>query len=141
MSTLHRLIYTSVRTSKCDEAALQDILSSCEKNNPSREVTGILVHSDRRFLQYIEGSKDELLSLFELIKKDDRHAAVNQRDFKPIEKRIFPSWHMGYRDITKSLEFKTEIDEADKKTFEGLINGEIDFSNHGLKVLQLFFSV
>ncbi len=141
MSTLHRLVYTSVRTPKCDEAALQDILASCEKNNPAREVTGILVHSDRRFLQYIEGNKEELLSLFNLIKNDHRHTAVNQRDFQPIEKRIFPSWHMGYRDLTKAVQFKTEISEEHKKTFDALIHGEMDFSNHGLKILQLFFNL
>lgn len=141
MSALHRLVYTSVRTPKCDQAAIENILASCKKNNPSRKVTGILVHSDRRFLQYIEGAKEDLLSLYELIKADDRHTALNQRDFQPIEQRIFPSWHMGYRDLAKEVRYKTDISRADQQVFDDLIHGEIDFSNRGLKVLQLFFSI
>ncbi len=139
MSQLHRLVYTSVRKPNCDDTEIEKILDSCRKNNPGRNITGVLVHSDKRFLQYIEGEKKDLEELFELIKKDDRHAAVNQRNFEPIDKRIFPSWQMGYKDLSSELAFHSDASTEDQKIIKALINDEMDFSNQGLKVLQLFF--
>ncbi len=140
MSSLHRLVYTSFRKSNCDEKEIEKILESCKKNNPQRDITGILLHSDKRFIQYIEGQKDEVLELYNLIKDDDRHTSVNQRNFEPIDKRIFPSWEMGYKDVDK-IEFDTEASNEDQNTFNGLIKDELDFDDNALRILQLFFKM
>ena len=140
MSTLYRLVYTSFRKPACDENEIQNILASCKKNNPGREITGVLLHSDKRFIQYMEGDKEEVLSLYELIKDDPRHTSVNQRDFGPIDERIFPSWEMGFKDVDK-VEFDTETSDSDKATFNGLIKGELDFDDNALRTLQLFFKM
>ena len=80
--------------------------------------------------------------MFNLIGEDDRHASVNQRNFEPISERVFPSWEMGYKDVsTEKLGFDTNINPSDQKAFEGLIKGELDFTNDGMKVLQLFFKM
>ena len=57
MSDLYRLVYTSFRKPKCDDGEIKNILDACKRNNPRRNITGILMHSDSRFIQYIEGSK------------------------------------------------------------------------------------
>ncbi len=129
MNKLYRLVYTSFRKSNCDEKEIQNILESCKKNNPSRNITGILLHSDKRFIQYIEGEKDDVLELYELIKNDSRHTSVNQRDFKQISERIFPSWEMGYKDVD-TIQFQTEAAEVDQKAFNGLINGNLNFDHN-----------
>ncbi len=142
MSDLYRLVYTSFRKPQCDDGEIKNILDSCKRNNPRRNITGILMHSDSRFIQYIEGSKSDVLELFNLIGDDDRHASVNQRNFEPIPKRVFPSWEMGYKDLpTKELEFNTNVSPLDKKSFEELIKGELDFTNDGMRILQLFFKM
>ncbi|WP_436514553.1 BLUF domain-containing protein [Ekhidna sp. To15] len=140
MSSLHRLVYTSFRKPNCDEKEIQNILESCKKNNPQRDITGILLHSDKRFIQYIEGQKDDVLELYNLIKDDDRHTSVNQRNLEPINKRIFPSWEMGYKDVDK-IEFDTEASAQDQKTFNMLIKDELDFDDNALRILQLFFKM
>lgn len=140
MSTLHRLVYTSFRKPNCDEKEIEKILDSCKKNNPQRNITGILLHSDKRFIQYIEGTKDEVLALYELIKDDPRHTSVNQRNFEPIAERIFPSWEMGYKDVDK-IEFNTEASDINQKTFNRLLKGELDFDDNALRILQLFFKM
>ncbi|MEQ9466801.1 MAG: BLUF domain-containing protein [Ekhidna sp.] len=140
MSSLYRLIYTSFRKPECNEHEIQNILASCKKNNPKRDITGILLHSDKRFIQYIEGNKDEVVELYELIKKDSRHTSVNQRNFEAIDDRIFPSWEMGYKDLDM-VQFNTDASVADQKTFNGIIKGELDFDDNALRILQLFFKM
>ena len=142
MSELHRLVYTSFRKPDCDDAEIQKILDSCKKNNPGRNVTGILMHSDKRFIQYIEGEKKDLLELYDLIKEDPRHGGINQRNLEPIKERVFPSWQMGYKDVSKeNLSFNTTISDIDKHHFEGLLDGKIDFSDEGMKLVKLFFKM
>jgi hypothetical protein len=140
MSSLYRLVYTSFRKPNCDEKEIENILDSCKKNNPNRNITGVLLHSDKRFIQYIEGSKDEVQELYELIKDDPRHTSVNQRNFEPIDERIFPSWEMGYKDVDQ-IQFDTEASNINQKAFNRLIKGELDFDDNAMRILQLFFKM
>lgn len=140
MSDLYRLVYTSFRSAECDDMAIQDILTSCKKNNPKREVTGLLLHSDNRFLQYMEGNKAEVEALYTLIQSDPRHSNIQQRNFEPITDRVFPSWEMGYKDVSsKELVLYAELSSEDKQLIQRLIEGEVDFSNDGIRALQLFY--
>lgn len=141
MSHLYRLVYSSVRKPSCDEAEIQKILDACKRKNPGRNVTGILLHSDNRFIQYIEGEKEQVLDLYELIKKDDRHTSVNQRDFAPITERVFPSWEMGYKDMNNKLSFDTNALASHKAKFEELFSSDLNFSNKGVRTLQIFFDI
>ena len=140
MSNLYRLVYTSFRKASCNDDEIASILASCKRNNPGRGVTGILLHSSSRFIQYMEGPKEAVDSLYNLIKKDPRHTSINLRSSEAIPERIFPSWEMGYKDFdTERLELQTGASEEEKAKFEKLINAELDFENDGLRILQLFF--
>ena len=140
MKKLHRLVYTSVRNTTCTDEEIDKIISSCKKNNPHRNITGILMYSKKRFIQYLEGSKDELTELYELIKTDTRHSGVMLRDISTIDERRFPSWHMGYKNVD-SVAYSTDISSVDKKVFEGLMSGEIAYDDMGMRVLQLYFKM
>lgn len=140
MSNLYRLVYTSVRKPECTYEEIQNILDSCKKNNPGDNLTGVLLHSKNRFIQYLEGDKDKVRELFEKVKGDPRHTSVNERDFSPITERIFPSWNMGYKDADQ-LNFHTELSADDRSTLEKLITGQNDFTDRGLTVLKLFFEL
>jgi len=100
MSNLHRLIYTSFRKPECTDKEIENILAACKRNNPGHNITGVLIHSKKRFIQYLEGDGALIESLFEKIKLDPRHAAATLRNYEPISERIFPSWNMGYKDLT-----------------------------------------
>lgn len=139
MGNLYRLVYTSYRKPSCTDEEIKKILDSCKRNNPDSNITGVLIHAERRFIQYLEGGESDLLNLFDLIKEDNRHTSVNRRNFEPISSRVFAGWEMGYTDISKNIGFHTAISESDRKYFESLINGELDFGNEGMKILQLFF--
>ena len=141
MSNLYKLVYTSSRRPHCDEQEIQNILNSCKKNNLGKNITGILLHSDRRFLQYLEGDKDEIMALYECIKQDKRHGGVNLRYYSPIDERIFPSWQMGYKDLDQQLDFHTDVNSSDKAIFRKMIEDQ-DYSEiEGLRVMKLFFEM
>lgn len=136
------MVYTSARKPICTDEEIAKILDSSKKNNPKINLSGLLIHSDKRFLQYIEGSKKDLEELFETIKSDKRHGGVNLRCFEPIEKRVFPSWEMGYKDLSNAdISFHTLATAKDKTTINELIENKIDFSDRGMKVLKLFLEV
>ena len=138
---LFHLIYSSKRLSECDDSEIEKILQSCEKNNPSKEITGILLHSDKHFVQYLEGSMKEITELYDLIKKDDRHERVVMISLGPIKERNFPSWHMGYKDIrSNTLDFNTQINSEEKSIFKSLINGQKQNENLSINVLVKFFN-
>src|SRR5690606_40352089 len=95
---LYQLVYKSVRNSNCDENEIQKILDSCKRNNPSKDITGVLLHTENNFIQYIEGRK-EIIDLYDLIKEDKRHSRVVLLSYGMLKECVFPSWHMGYKNI------------------------------------------
>jgi hypothetical protein len=141
MKNLHQLVYTSVRGTKCDEKEIQNIVDACKRNNPSRDVTGVLLYSDKRFIQYLEGDGDEIRDLYEFIKKDDRHSGVMERAFGPIKERRFPSWHMGHKDVDAELSYHTAISKKDQTIFADMIEGKSDYNDQAMRVLSLFFKM
>lgn len=140
MSNLSCLVYTSFRKPNCDDNEIQNILQACKTNNKPKGITGVLLYSDKRFLQYLEGDENEIKRLYDKIKGDSRHAAVTQRDFKPIQQRLFPSWEMAHKEYSdENLAYNTSYSPEHKQLLEKLMNDSLDFKNEGIKVLQLFF--
>jgi hypothetical protein len=141
MNNLHQLVYTSVRSAKCDDQEIEKIVNACKRNNPGRDVTGVLMYSDKRFIQYLEGDASEIRELYEFIKKDPRHSGVMERAFGPIKERSFPSWHMGYKDVDAEIKYHTTISNGDRATFSDMIEGKSDYSDQAIRVLNLFFKM
>lgn len=139
MAQLSRLIYSSVRKPNCTDKEINNILESCRKNNPSLNITGVLLHSRDRFMQYLEGESGQIIKLYDHIKLDNRHKNVIMLGYSPISGRIFPSWHMGYKDVD-TLSVQTEISSEDQQVFESLISGQQVQHDHGVEVLQKFFA-
>src|SRR5690606_26764232 len=122
--SLYQLVYTSTRTEKCNDEEIQNILASCKRNNPGQNITGVLLHSDDRFIQYLEGSKD-IIKLYDLIKEDARHKSVVLLSYGQLKSRVFPSWHMGYKNVKKTdIDFLTEANPNDKSVFNSIVRGE-----------------
>lgn len=136
---LYQLVYTSTRKSACDETEIQKILDSCKRNNPSKNVTGVLLHSDNHFIQYLEGPAD-IIKLYDLIKEDSRHSRAVLLSYGPLKERIFPAWHMGYKNVSKEkIDFLTDAKSEDKKVFESIIKGEQQNGTSATNLLVKFF--
>ena len=61
----------------------------------------MLLHADGNFIQYIEGERDIVESLFDLICRDGRHRNILKLADGEIEERLFPGWSMGCNDLAE----------------------------------------
>jgi hypothetical protein len=137
---LSQLVYVSNRKPNCTSAEIEKILASCEKNNPSLSITGVLLYSDTKFIQLVEGEAKVIMELYDKIKKDTRHTSPMMISFNPIKEKSFPSWHMGTKDISKSdVQFKTDISGEDKVIFNAILGGKVEDGQKVLNLLKSFF--
>jgi hypothetical protein len=135
---LSKLIYVSARTPNCTEKEIQKILASCEKNNAKLDITGVLLYTTEKFVQYLEGEYKTIFSLYDKIKQDDRHKNLVLIYSGPIKDKVFPSWHMAGKKVDLStIEFDTAISEQDKKGFMKLLDGED--TPESVKILKRVF--
>lgn len=136
---LYQLVYSSTRNQSCTDQEIQKILDSCKRNNPAQNVTGVLLHSENNFIQYLEGDKD-IIKLYDMIKTDPRHSRVVLLSYGPIKDRVFPSWHMGYKNLTRQeLSFHTSANDQDKQVFKQLIEGNKVDNINAVNLLRKFF--
>jgi hypothetical protein len=137
---LSQLVYVSNRKPNCTEAEIEKILASCKKNNPGLDITGILLYSDTKFIQMVEGSSKTITELYDKIKLDNRHSNPMMISFSPIKDRAFPSWHMGSKKIKDAeVDFKTSITAEDKNLFNNILNGREENGTKVLGLLKKFF--
>ena len=101
MSELNYLIYVS---SGCDliKFQLPFLLKNSKKNNKSYGITGMLLLDDGNIMQYLEGPQISVNQLYERIKHDPRHRNITKIIQEPIEVRMFPEWHMGFKSFNDS---------------------------------------
>jgi hypothetical protein len=139
MSDLYNLVYVSHRPAHCDNTAVENILKNSRENNLRNDITGLLLCTDNRFMQYIEGDQAKINALFELIKKDKRHSQCRLLYNVPIAKRVFPNWQMGYKYIDDDYYFPTAAGQEDYKLFQQLIEQNAHAEVEGLHIVKLFF--
>ncbi len=137
---LSQLVYVSNRKPTCTQEEIEKILSSCKKNNPSLSITGVLLYSDTKFIQLVEGDAKVIMALYDKIKTDSRHTNPMMISYNPIKEKSFPSWHMGTKNIPKnSVEFKTDITDDDKLAFTNILSGKEENGQRVLNLLKKFF--
>lgn len=136
---LSKLIYVSKRKENCTEEEIEKILDACKRNNSNEDITGVLLYSDDKFVQYLEGEYKKIFELYDKIKEDNRHEKVRLITSGPVKEKTFPSWHMGAKKLDfGSIDYKTAITEEDKKEFEKVLNGED--SPRSIELLKKVFS-
>jgi hypothetical protein len=137
---LSQLTYVSSRNATCTEAEIEKILASCKKNNPSLGITGILLYSDTKFIQMVEGESKIILQLYDKIKTDKRHGNCMMISYGSISEKSFPSWHMGARKLASNeVDFKTDITKEDKDLFNNILSGKEENGSKVLTLLKKFF--
>lgn len=87
------LLYTSrIPSSESNTAvptSLPRILNHARKNNPTHDITGLLIFRGGRYFQVIEGSDLMVDALFEKIKRDPRHENILLMTEFSTSKRCF----------------------------------------------------
>lgn len=137
---LTQLVYVSNRKPNCTDEEIEKILAACKKNNPPLNITGVLLYSDKKFIQMVEGDSKIVTELYDKIKLDPRHSNTMMISYGPIKEKSFPSWHMGARQIKGSeVDFRTEISTDDKRVFNNILSGQEENGTKVLSLLKKFF--
>lgn len=98
---LVRLLYTSRAAAPADAATVSAILQQSRQHNPPAGITGVLCHSERLFLQVLEGGRDQVNRLYARIMADPRHTDVTLLHYEEIRERRYASWTMGQTNLDK----------------------------------------
>jgi len=129
---MRRIIYRSLAAPGLDRAELFRLLYHARVANESRGMSGVLLQSDDRLLQVLEGPTWKLMAVFDKIRRDPRHIGVEVIDERSINEAIFPRWAMRYfneRTIGKAM---TLLDEAPATPLSRLIRETVrDFFVEG----------
>jgi hypothetical protein len=113
------ITYISRATKPMEAEQLLALLQQCLKNNASEGVTGMLLYGNETFLQVLEGEDEAVDGLVEKIKNDPRHSNVQFLHRRPIERRQYADWSMGFK----------RVSDSEIQHIEGLRNfGERDFN-------------
>ena len=128
---MQRIIYLSSATQLLSDDELEYLLKNSKIKNKKYNISGLLLYIDGDFLQVIEGEKQDVLNLFELIKNDPRNRSIICVFNESVDKRQFPDWLMGfsqltYHDLQKMDSFenitKTTLSNIDDKVAISFIN-------------------
>ena len=93
--SLHNLIYCSLARPNMDPAEIQKIIATAKHHNPRYGITGLLVYGSGIFFQWLEGPKDNVIRLMNIIGEDPRHLnVVVLSEEEEIRDRLFPDWDM-----------------------------------------------
>jgi len=102
--SLQRLVYFSTNALVGGDAIaanLKRILNSSIRNNVAAGITGGLLFNRNYFVQVLEGERSGLLRIFTHISVDPRHKDVVLVDQKPVNRRVFGAWSMGFAGRTE----------------------------------------
>jgi hypothetical protein len=102
MSNLLRMVYVSTSTNPINTLEghvhrdIGRILMQSRKNNPKKQVGGVLYFSNNYFFQCLEGEQEEVNKVYQKISADPRHSNIQSLSVKRIEQRQFSNWSMKY---------------------------------------------
>jgi hypothetical protein len=98
---MYHLVYTSHATHAFSESDLIALLKEAREFNRKSNITGMLLYIQGKFIQVLEGQKEEVTKLFNRIAADPRHHRVAVIVEGESHERIFKDWSMGFRRLTE----------------------------------------
>lgn len=91
----YQVLYRSRAVTRPNAAELQQLLAHARHRNAEAHITGLLLYSDGRYVQVLEGPEEAVRTLYARIRRDPRHTQVVtvREGFGPV--RRFPHWRMA----------------------------------------------
>lgn len=97
--SIHQVLYHSHSTARPAAAELQVLLDQSRRHNARHGITGVLLYSDGRYVQLLEGPEPAVEDLYARIRRDSRHTRLVTVSTGPGERR-FPDWSMDFGVVT-----------------------------------------
>lgn len=135
--SLINLIYISAATGTMTTDILLQILEEARRNNPPRDITGMLLYQNGFFIQVLEGEEADVDFIFGKIQRDNRHQHIIIVERTDIDRRAFANWSMGFKNLDE-----VQIDEVEGLTefLENPMTTDIvrDNPTHAVRLLERF---
>jgi Sensors of blue-light using FAD len=93
---LHQVFYLSRAAGQVADRDIQQILVVSRRNNWRHGITGCLLYSGSHFAQTLEGDETVMRDLIDRIARDPRHTDFHVLFDRPLDRRRFGEWSMGY---------------------------------------------
>lgn len=95
-TSVYHVFYRSLARPGLSQDDLDALLAWSRSYNAAHELTGLLLYSDARFVQVLEGSETAVRTLFTRIQQDTRHTQVVTLSEGPGPQRWFAEWSMRF---------------------------------------------
>ena len=95
-SPLYSLVYTSTASRPLAKSDLEGILAKARIRNQYEQVTGLLLFTEGKFMQYLEGPETNVRKIFDLIKKSSLHNQIVEVNSQPAARREYGDWSMAF---------------------------------------------
>lgn len=97
---MHFLVYLSSASNLFTDQELVDILTKSRINNSKLGITGLLLYNEGNIIQVLEGEKQAVQSLYNIISQDRRHSGLITMLKGESLERNFPEWSMGFKSVS-----------------------------------------
>jgi hypothetical protein len=96
---VYYILYASKATALPAQPDFRFLLTQCHRNNPRNGISGLLLYYDSNYLQIIEGEKEKVKTLFDIIYQDPRHDQIQVIEEGDQTGRNFSDWAMGFKAV------------------------------------------
>lgn len=101
--SVYQVLYHSRATKLPSESDLLELLNYSRHFNAEHQITGLLLYSEGRYVQVLEGTEVDVRALYSRIKVDSRHEQVVTVTEGPSPQRRFADWRMGFGQLAVTL--------------------------------------
>ena len=130
---LVRMVYTSDKSDSCDDTAVDAFVAQAGASNSAHDVTGMLLHTETRFLQVLEGPEEAVAAAFEATSSDARHSACQMLSCEPVSDREFAGVSLGATSVS-------EAEVAGSIAGAMLSGDDASYQVDGIKLLKTFLT-
>jgi Sensors of blue-light using FAD len=93
---LYAIVYVSTAAKPVALGELIGLIEGARRRNAEEGITGVLLYSDRSFMQYLEGPAGALSRVYEIIKSHHFHYGLIDLIRARIQEREFSDWAMAF---------------------------------------------
>lgn len=112
--SIYSLVYSSSAQlnpdGSTDIAMIDEILAKARQQNAKVDVTGALLFTEGRFVQALEGDRNDVRATFDRIEADPRHANVEILSSQFSDRRRFKQWSMAF--VGDNEKLRNRFDES-----------------------------
>ncbi|HDS1531181.1 BLUF domain-containing protein [Stenotrophomonas maltophilia] len=119
---LRAIAYVSRALPDLSAERLHRLVEDAARFNKLAGVTGVLLHDDERFLQYIEGPPDGIDSVYERILQAGSHIDIIELGRGRLGQRQFPYWAM--RSLPVDAAMLRQLSSSDWSGFTRTLQGD-----------------